>query len=801
MKSRRDFIKSASLGSAMLFTPPPWILKAESTTGEDRIENQFFIAGFDAGSGKIQVDRKDGSALLRNAIARAPWLGRMRATSDPEYHRTISIRPCQDRLGKGRQISARCVDRRKQIDFEILLTLYDGRNAVVVEVLCRNTSSREFKLPYLEPLRAVLEEGGACGWPDAGKALTNGYLYADPGRVEELGGSDRHAVTSMWNIGFYRGAQQEGLVVGYLENNIATGRISALYDRTVEVSGAQGAISLVAQSLYSVDHVLKPGATVTSGRIIFNIAPDPFTALETYAQAVADAHQVHLNPIVNGWCSWYYTHEYINEDEILRNAAFAARSLRPYGLEFIQVDAGWYRTYGDWEGNQNFPHGMRWLAGKIRELGLRPGIWVAPYCIAEGTDVFQHHQDWLITDGDGRVKQCGGGAPSNGGEYGIPSMAKKIYGLDITHPAAAGWMHNLFARIAEDWGYDFIKIDFVEWTILSAARYHDPTCSQAAAYRKGFEIIRGAIGSNRHLLDCGPMNNTVGLIDSARIEADLPRLTWEQYTGNFNSNAPAMAKRYYFNRKTWTNDADHLGLALLTLPQSRAAATIIAMSGGTMISGDRLVDLDADRLEILRKVYPSWGAAARPVDLFEADRPGIFALPLKTKFAEWIVLALFNWENHSTEKQVPLDQLGLRRGKTYLAFDFWNQRIVSEVEQDLRVVVEPESVALLSLHERAETPFVIATDRHFTQGAVEIEEVTWEDAAQTLSGTSIGPVDTAHNISVYVPRQYRWDSELPEYFHEMGQYSLKKAAPDILRVHVRFETDTATNWQVKFARV
>ena len=75
-----------------------------------------------------------------------------------------------------------------------------------------------------------------------------------------------------------------------------------------------------------------------------------------------------------------------------------------------------------------------------------------------------------------------------GGGYGVPSLMKPIYGLDVTHPAAAGWMWDLFKKVAADWGYDFVKIDFVEWTLLSADRYHDPAFSKAAAYRKGFEI-------------------------------------------------------------------------------------------------------------------------------------------------------------------------------------------------------------------------------------------------------------------------------------------------------------------------
>ncbi|MBI3475749.1 MAG: alpha-galactosidase [Acidobacteria bacterium] len=798
VKNRRDFVKAVSMGGVVLYATGPWSLEARTAGAAEQIENQFLTARFDSATGRIHVDRKGGPILLRNVVARAAFGNSVRSTADSEYQRSVSVRSVQDALGNGRQISAKCFDRRKQVDFEILLSLYDGRNALVVEVICRNASGRDVRLTRIEPVRAVLEEGGECGWGDASKALTNGYMYPDPGRVEEM--SNLHATTSMWNMGFYRGPQEEALVVGYLDNNAATGRISALYDRTLELFQAHGSMSLTAESLCN-ECVLRPGASATSGKFIFNIGPDPFTALESYAQAVADVHQVRLNPIINGWCNWYYSHEYINEDEILRNAEFAARTLKGYGLEYVQVDAGWFRTYGDWEGNQNFPHGMKWLAGKIREQGLRAGLWFAPYCIAEGTEVRERHPDWLLTDDQGKPRQCGGGLSTpQVGAYGIPSLMKKIYGLDVTHPDAAAWMHGVFKKAADDWGYDFIKIDFVEWTILSADRYHDPTFSKAAAYRKGFEVMRDAIGPRRHLLDCGPMNTTVGLLDSARIEVDLPHLTWEQYTANFNSNGPAMAKRYYFNRKTWTNDADHLGLALLTLGQARAAASIIALSGGTMISGDRLVDLDPDRLEILRRVYPSYGVAARPVDLFERDKPEIFEIAVKTKFAQWSVVALFNYTDAIVTKSVPLHRLRLPDAKSYTAFEFWSQRLLGEIDRELAVRVDPESVALLSIHPQTGIPRVVSTDRHFTQGAVELENVMWDADSKTLSGTSLGPAGTAHNISIYMPREYRWDNERPDYFQESGPFSIRQIQSDLLRVRARFDAGTSTMWQVRFAR-
>lgn len=801
MKNRRDFLASASVGGVALYANARGWFFSRSTSSGERIENHFFVAWFDTASGQIQVELKDGTPFLRNARARAVLVDSEPATSDPEYQRSYSIRPCQDSLGTGRQISARCVDLRRRVDFEVLITLYDGRNAVVVEVACRNASNKDLRMLRIEPVRAVLEEGGDCGWADAGKALTNGYLYSDPGRVEDLGQANRHAISSMWNMGFYRGASEDGLVIGYLENNVATGRVSATYDHTVMPSRSRGGFSLVTESLYNVGFVVRPGATVSSGKLIFNIASDPFTALETYAQAVADTHQAHLNPIVNGWCSWYYSHEYISEDEVLRNTEFAARQLKQYGMEFIQIDAGWFRTYGDWQGNENFRHGMKWLAEKIREHGLRAGIWLAPYCIAEGTETFLRHPDWLITDNEGKVKQCGGGLSSpQSGPYGVPSLMKKIYGLDITHPGSAAWLRELLKKISADWGYEFVKVDFVEWTLLSAERYHDPAVSQAAAYRLGTQIIRDGIGPGTHLLDCGPMNHTVGLLDSARIEQDLPRLTWEQYTGNSNSNAPAMAKRYYFNRKTWTNDADHLGLSLLTLPQARAAASVIALSGGTMISGDRLVNLDPDRLEILRRVYPSYGVAARPVDLFETDRPEIFELPIQTSFAEWSVVALFNYANGAVDKNVPLDRLRLPKAGGYLAFEFWTQTWVGEFHQELNVHLQPQSVALLSIHPQSDVPRVISTNRHFTQGAVELRNVAWDASSNMLQGTSLGPAATAHEVTIYVPRSYRWDSPQPEYIQELGEYSLRQLESGMLRLRVRFDDHAHTKWRVSFTR-
>ena len=769
---RRTFLETVALGSAggsLLANRSSD--EATSQVGRSRsyqIENQFFGAQFDVSSGFLDVWRKDGSSFLTGAIARAGMGNGTRSTADPEYKRATEVRKVNDSLGSGQQLVARCTDGRGLLDFENRITLYDGRNALIVETVCKNASLRSPSVVQLiEPVRAIFNEGGACHWGGAKKVLTNGYMYYDPGRVEEFGRSSRHAVQSMWGMGFYRSAREEGLVIGFLENSAADGRIAAWYDSTVMTPRLLESFAVIAQALYNQGCVLKPGQSISSGRLIFNLSPDPFTALESYAQAIGDWHQVRLNPIVNGWCNWFSSREHVTEDDIVQNAEFAARHLKPYGLEYIQIDDGYQTAYGQWEGGTNFPHGMKWVAGKIRDLGLKPGIWLAPYCITEGTEVHQRHPEWLVRELDGSIRICYKPPEISvpPADYASPQFMKNIYGLDITHPGAMEWMRKLFDTVANDWGYDFIKIDFVEWTLLAVNRYYDPAFSKAAAYRQGFETIRQAIGPHRHLLDCGPMNNTVGLLDSTRIELDLEWLNWEQYTKNFNSNAPAMAKRYYFHKRTWINDDDHLGLALLTIPQAQAAATIVALSGGTMISGDRLIDLDPFRLEILKKVYPTYGEAARPVDLFERDKPEIFALPVKTNFGQWTLVGIFNYdENAMVQRHVSLDSLRLDPAQEYVAYEFWSQSLLGEARKDLSVTLEPSSVALVALHARQGVPQVVSTDRHYGQGALELENVTWEGSSMTLRGVSLGPQGTAHNVAVYVPDQYAWAEKLTGYF-------------------------------------
>ena len=348
-----------------------------------------------------------------------------------------------------------------------------------------------------------------------------------------------------------------------------------------------------------------------------------------------------------------------------------------------------------------------------------------------------------------------------------------------------------------------IKVDFVAWSILSADRYYDSSATVAQVYRQGFEIMRNAAGERCHLLDCGPGATSVGLIDSMRIEGDsgygFAKDVWKTYFTDAECSASAAAKRYYFHKRTWINDVDHVCMGLLSDRQSEAAASIIALSGGNMISGDRLVDLSATKLEILQKITPSFGEAAVPVDLFDTDMPSVFALKIKKPFGEWTVAGFFNASlTEPVEKKFSLRRLSLDPGKRYLAFDFWKQQFLGEVSGEISVTVPPGSVSLLSLHERSGNPQWISTDRHVTQGAVEIENISWNGATRTLSGMSLGPLNTSHSVFVYLPEPHPWTWGGYVLVRDYDSYSLRLVEESIIRVHVRFEKSDRVQWEIKY---
>jgi hypothetical protein len=271
---RRDFIKTASIIGASIAIVNPVSAK-EFLPGNDdhKIKNDYFTVSFDKKKGTINIYRSNGTTLIIGATTCINSSTGKQFISSVNYKYTTKSNLFSDHLGAGRRLIIFSHDINRKLDFEIQLSLYDHLEAITIEVICKNVSDSDLVINSMEPLRVIKNEGGILNVPDVSKCISNGEMYFDTGSIHEFGTNDNavssgdlkgvklangsissqsETIHSWWNAGLFNGYDKEGLVLGYLENNICLGNL--LISKT-----SSNEISFVAESVYAPQVILKPG--------------------------------------------------------------------------------------------------------------------------------------------------------------------------------------------------------------------------------------------------------------------------------------------------------------------------------------------------------------------------------------------------------------------------------------------------------------------------------------------------------------------------------------------------------------
>lgn len=444
-------------------------------------------------------------------------------------------------------------------------------------------------------------------------------------------------------------------------------------------------------------------------------------ALDAYASLVAEwarktTHRVRRpkpEPVV-GWCSWYYYYNTVREEDVLENLSYLRKLAAQPGAglpaRYIQIDDGYQKGIGDWlEPNEKFPHGMAWLAHQIRAAGFIPGIWLAPFAVAGSSDLARAHPDWILRNDKGEPVH----ATHNWGE--------RIFGLDCSHPEVQEWLRSLVRTIAGEWGYSYLKIDFVYAAALPG-RHRQPSWTRAQAYREGLRIVGETLASvaapdEAHLLGCGaPLLPSVGLVDGMRVSADVapfyaPLVRNVGFPSLFEQMRGALT-RQLMDRSWWQNDPDCLILrdtdTRLTEAEVYSLATLGALVGGVLFSSDRLPGLSSERLELLRRALElgrELAGTPPAVVLDPLSRP-LPSLVLRRaepgrarrRGGRRLYVAVFNWDDEPRNRTVRWRDLELGDAAVLKAKDWWSGASVGRAAGSLDVeAVAPHGVRLFEL--------------------------------------------------------------------------------------------------------
>ena len=414
------------------------------------------------------------------------------------------------------------------------------------------------------------------------------------------------------------------------------------------------------------------GAVVTSP-VIALAGSDGTDLMRRYGELWASlSPRTAPRPPCVGWNSWDFYSGAVTRQSMDENLA-AGSELFGDALQVFAIDEGWEQQWGSWDANAKFPEGLADFCRHVKAHGRIPGIWTAPLLVNTYNPLFLAHPEWFAARADGQLQSD---------SYSYGPMAY----LDTTQPEVLDHLRRVFRRLREA-GFDYFKVDFTQ-CVLRAARFADPTVGRADLVRRGFAAIREAIGDDAYLLACGaPYESVTGLVDGVRTTGDI-----HIYWGHVLRNAQSLSARWWMIGNLWNGDPDFLvvrgpetarppyGRRQVVTPlgpdggwlsgrefnamEARTYALLVHLSGGDVILGDPLRQLNPEAVEMLRCVLQP-RPAATPVDLFTSDQdlPRVWVSRGETD----AVVGLFNWSESTARLAFDPQAYGL--GGT--PRDFW----------------------------------------------------------------------------------------------------------------------------------
>jgi alpha-galactosidase len=590
-------------------------------------------------------------------------------------------------------------------------------------------------------------------------------------------------------------------------------RNNAVYDRRFdwELQGPPDGATRIEPAAPETDH-LTFDFTAKGADLTLQFRPRYYQKHKNIAYFEPWTYKIRQDSIA-GWCSWWAFRTSLTEKDIAETAAVLVDKLRDYGYEYMQIDDGYQSDNSGlpdhWLATnpRRFPGGLAQMYEIIKSSGMRPALWVN---IHFGDKAYaEQHPDWFIRQPDGQLHK---------GRW-------IDYAIDGSSPAAIDNIIRPLYRSLRDMGWQYVKVDTLRHLIYDAINeepeyYRRKEMDGLDAFRNVVRAMREELGPRVFMLACwGVLPEVAGLADSVRLGTDgFGPATLQQYNS--------------WNGVVWRNDPDHVDI----LPQNHGTGgsagdlrdTIIrpvlaSLGSGALLLSDRpSVYADDRNLEGARRAAPvlfslpgqlydfdpartesvismdrhsiRGGSAASPIDAVSAgDVCPWWLMEIDRPFEHWNILSRLSW-NPLPDATVKFADLGLSGDREYIVYEYWSHKLVGVFKGQFRSPAqEAREVRIYSIREKLDRPQLISTNRHISQGGVDLGDVRWDGRTMTLSGRSSVVRNDRYALSVFVPPGRKVAAA------EIGGQPAKvQTAGPVSEISFTPAASTSVSWSVKF---
>lgn len=295
---------------------------------------------------------------------------------------------------------------------------------------------------------------------------------------------------------------------------------------------------------------------------------------------------------ITGYTSWYNHYQNINEAIILN-----ALDHMDERFNLFQIDDGYETFVGDWldTDTSKFPNGLKGIVSRIHEMGMKAGIWLAPFVAETKSRVYTEHYDWILKDRAGKPCRCG-------------SNWSGFYALDLRKEEVRDYLKKCFDHLLS-LGFDFFKLDFLYASMIEEIE----GCTRAQMAENSYSFLRSLVG-DKIILGCGASCFAAfGLFDYMRIGPDISLEFDDVWYMRFMHRERVSTKttlqntiyRSIFDSSLFGNDPDVVLLRdkniKLTAKQREALIMINSLFGSVFMTSDDIGEYDKNKKELLSR--------------------------------------------------------------------------------------------------------------------------------------------------------------------------------------------------------